>query len=183
MKITFQQILHDYLALRGESPDLLPLLEEGEESAVLTLRDQLRVELKARAIDATLATPPLWLDDIREITVKPTPERGGLAVISLPPDYLKFYSLQATDWKEPLMNTEPEESLRRKLGANAPGWMICAENPMAVEENTPEGKQLRVYGSDMPELGLTFRYIPLPYFDGESLIISEAAYSKLIALL
>lgn len=57
MNITLNQIVRDFLALRGESPDLLPLLEEGEDSAVLTLSRQVAANIPMAAVDATVSVP------------------------------------------------------------------------------------------------------------------------------
>lgn len=54
MLVKIEQVCRDYLALRGESPDLLPHLEEGEEGAVLTLSRELEVKIKPAAVAAAL---------------------------------------------------------------------------------------------------------------------------------
>lgn len=181
MRVKFEKILQDYMALRGESPDLLPLLDEGEEGAVLTLARQLRAWLPKAAIEATLATP-CWLLDEMKIHHGGTEDSGdGSAVITLPDDFLKFYMLDMDDWKEPVFGLEPEASLRRQLGAEAPSWMICPHKPMVLLERSGDSCYLRVFGTG----GITheLRYIPIPEFDGETLVISEGAYGTMLSFL
>lgn len=172
-------MIRDYLALRGESPDLLPVLEEGEDSAVLTLRDQLLALLPSLALKATLDTPPLYHDEIRTLEGEITTDRAGYGILRLPSNYLKLHSLRMNDWKEPLTAVEPPDSLRRHLGAGAPGWMICKENPMVTEASDADGLYLKIYGSDAFDLPFRLLYIPYPECDGETLTISGAAYRKL----
>lgn len=108
-------ILRDYLALRGESPDLLPVLADGEDSAVLTLADQLKARLLPAAVEATATTPEALMGDAARLIVRTAGEPY------LPRDYLK------------------------------------------------------PYGRD--------RYIPFPTFDGETLVIAEAAYRRMLKVL
>ena len=176
MDFKIDRIIRDYLALRGESPDLLPVLEEGEDSAVLTLARELTTRLPEAAIKATLATPRLMHDELKKMETKVTPDPAGHGIIRLPSDYLSFYSLKLKDWKEELTAIEPPDTLRRALGSNAPPWMICSERPMAIEERDSEGLFLKIYGSDAFDLGATLFYAPRPEFDGEILTISQAAY-------
>ena len=183
MKISFKQICRDYLALRGESPDLLPLLEEGEESPVLTLSDELRVLLPEAAIRATLECAPVCLDEIKEISPVPHVDDGGVRILRMPADYLRLHSLRMADWKEPVRNTEEASTLRYALGANAPAWMVCRERPMVCEYRDPGGVFLRVYGSNSNSAPLHLMYVPLPSFDGENLQISIAAYRRMLKTL
>lgn len=78
MEVSIEKITADYLALRGESPDLLPVLEEGEDSAVLTLAGALLRRIEGAAAAATAMTPAALLADVAQ-------ERTTL----WPPDYLK----------------------------------------------------------------------------------------------
>lgn len=176
MKLKFADVVRDYLALRGESPELLPLLEEGEESAVLTLERELRARLPGEALKATLETPLLMLDEIREATGKFEMENARIGRLRLPDDYLKLYYIRMADWKQPVRRPEPEGSLRHSLGGDAPEWMICRENPMVTEERDPRGIYLRIMGSDAFDLPATVYYVPVPEFDGETLTISSGAY-------
>ena len=184
MKISFSQICRDYLALRGESPDLLPLLGDGEESAVLTLRDELRVRIPSAAIKATLEACPLSLDELREVVATPLPEAGGVLVVSMPDDYLKLYSLRMADWKESVRSVEPPGTLRYELGANAPEWMVCADRPMVCEQRNAEGIRLRIFGSRSEAPPGELLYVPIPDFDdGDSLVISASAYRLMLKCL
>lgn len=182
MKISFSQVCRDYLALRGESPDLLPLLEEGEESAVLTLRDELLARLPAMAVKATLETPVLWLDETRTFEGALLVSDGGVFTARMPADYLRLVSVRMADWKEPLTCPEPPGSLRDALGANAPAWMTCRCRPMVREERDADGISLKIYGSSAgASAGTgTIVYAPVPTIDGEWLVISSAAYRRMI---
>lgn len=80
MRKTLKEVVRDYLTLKGESPDLLPVLEEGEDSAVLTLADALRVRLPAAAAAATVMTPSALLGDV----ARESP-------LLFPPDFLKHH--------------------------------------------------------------------------------------------
>ena len=176
-------MIRDYLALRGESPDLLPVLEAGgesAESAVLPIATEFRAKLPKAAIEATLATPRLQLDELRTVSAKFVPDGFKAAKIRMPDDYLKLYTLKMDDWKEAVTEPEPEGSLRRQLGRRAPAWMVCGENPMVTEERDAEGVYLRVAGSDAFDLPFTLLYVPVPAFDGETLTISKAAYLALM---
>lgn len=181
MKIAFAEICRDYLALRGESPDLLPLLEEGEDSAVLTLADELRVRLPEEAARATEATPRKWHDELRTATVKPAIDRGGFLKLRLPADYMMLYSLRMEDWREALTEVEPVDSIRWALGADAPDWMYCTCRPMVKEERDSEGPYLKVYGSGSDNPPAELLYVPRPVFDGATLTISRASYSLMLA--
>ena len=183
MKIPFSQISRDFLALQGESPDLLPVLEEGEESPVLLLADELRVRILDAAVKATLATPPLFLDEIKSVAAVPLFEDGGAIILRMPSDYLKLYSLRMSDWKETVMATEPSGSLRAALGANAPRWMICAKRPMVTEQRDSSGIFLRILGSRSERAAIELYYIPLPSFDGDILTISKSAYHTMLSFL
>lgn len=183
MDYSLDRVIRDFLALRGESPDLLPLLEEGEESAVLTLARELQARLPAAAIEATLAVPPLYLDELKSSDGMVKLDMKGYGVARMPPDYLKLYSLRMQDWKEPVREVEPMESLRWALGANAPSWMICPHRPMVVEERDADGIFLKIYGSSALSSNASILYVPLPCFDGETLTMSRAAYLKMMQLL
>lgn len=184
MLITMNQIRRDFLALRGESPDLLPLLEEGEQSAVLTLDDLLRTRLMECAVRATLDTDPLFLDEIEDYTATIDWRPSGAGRLRLPANYLKFHSLLMPDWAEPVREPEPKESLRGKLRGNAPKWMICPHRPMVAEGRDTRGPFLLIYGSereyDRPEECL---YIPRPAMEGDALRISAAAYPQMLVYL
>lgn len=183
MKVTIEKVVRDYLALRGESPGLLPLLEEGEEgAAVLTLADELRVKIPALAEKAAMETPAARAGEISSAEGALTVNKAGYATVRLPDDYLKLHSIRMDDWAEPLRRTEPEDSLRRALGANAPQWMICRQNPMVVEERDKEGLYLKIYGSSSTDRPAELLYIPRPLFDGEILTIGEAAYRRMLEL-
>ena len=179
MKIPFDRVLVDWLALHGESPELLPLLEEGEDSAVLKIADELRVRIVDMAIKATLETPSVFLDEIVDYHTASLMDSSGV-VLRMPDDYLKLHSLQMEDWKEKVTATEPEDTLRYALGANAPAWMICAERPMVKAERDSEGIALRVYGTRSTSPPLRLTYVPRPAFDGETLRVSAAAYHRLL---
>ena len=178
MKISFEQVCRDYLALRGESPDLLPLLEEGEGSAVLTLTDELRVRLPAAAVAATMETPLFLLDETGDATGAECTDRERYLEIRLPDDYLKLHTLLMPDWREPVKRTEPGDSLRWALGAEMPDWMVCRGRPMVVEDSDGEGKLLKVYGTTAARPSKLL-YVPRPHFDGTTLTISGAAYEAM----
>lgn len=180
MKISYDRIRRDYLALLGESPDLLPILEEGEESAVLTLDRQLKARLPDAAVKATLETPPEENDTLKTVTLRALESDAGLrvSVYALPDDFLKLHRLALPDCVEEVRETEPEGTLRRRLGANAPRWMACSRHPMVTLEGSPEGARLRVYGS--VAVSATLTYAPRPSFDGESLEIAKGAERRLL---
>lgn len=183
MKRPLTEIRRDYLALRGESPDLLPQLEEGEYGAVLTLSDELRVKLMERALEATLITPSfLQTDAIQSITPPLLVGRGKYAIARLPADYLKLHTLMMDDWREPLTTVE-REGLRAELGSAAPDWMICPCRPMVREASDSEGKYLKIYGTRETGRPSELEYIPMPRIEEECLVISSAAYHKMLELL
>ena len=190
MTVTLDRIIRDYLALRGESPDLLPELEEGEDSAVLTLARALTVRLPEAAVEAVRATPrlelePTALTGVAASSGAPQALRAATPVLTirLPSDYLLFYSLRMQDWSEPLTALEPEGTLRRALGARAPAWMVCRHRPMAVEERDAEGRYLKVYGTEAAEQPYELLYVRRPAFDGVVVTLPEAAYGRLLAAL
>lgn len=91
MEVSIETVIRDYLALRGESPDLLPVLEEGEDSAVLTLADELKARLPVAAVEATVMTPTQLLGDaVKEVPVTDA-WLGWLLETRALPDYLKPY--------------------------------------------------------------------------------------------
>ena len=175
MKISFTQICREYHALRGESPDLSPLLDEDEYSPVLSIERELGARLLPAAIEATLGTPLPLLDEIRSVTLTPV-RREGILCIDAPKDYLRFISLKLSDNPEPVKRPE-REGLRYSLGASAPPWMITPANPMVTEHPSPESTTLRIYGSAGGPVILT--YVPMPEFDGVTLTISRHAYYRL----
>lgn len=183
MTVTFSDVCRDYLALRGESPDLLPVLEEGEDSAVLTLAARLRVCIPAASVRATLAAPPLSLDELREAVTAPMVDVGGVLTVRMPADYLRLYALRMEDWREALREVEKPTTLRGMLGANAPAWMICRERPMVSESRDASGVMLRIYGSRSFSPPTELIYVPLPAFDGERLTISSSAYRLMLTAL
>ena len=172
-----EQVIRDCLAVRGESPGLLPLLEEGEESAVLTISDQLKATLISQATEATLKADPLRLDELKTLETVPKVENEGWMKVRMPADYLKLHTLRMSDWNEALTEVEPEGSLRRALGANAPEWLICRERPMVTEGRDTEGIYLKIYGSESGKAPAELLYVPLPRLENDTLVISEAAYS------
>ena len=91
MKKGWEEICRDYLAHRGESPGLLPIFEEGgagcePDSAVLTLRESLRVRLYEAAVRAVMETPACRQKE----SVKKTSDLDNAA------DYLKPYRFDRT---------------------------------------------------------------------------------------
>lgn len=180
MEVDFSKICRDYLALRGESPDLLPLLEEGEESAVLTLARELEARLLQTAIEATLELPTDLNETVKSLSTYLKVGSGASAQIHLPDDYLKFHSLRLADWKEPLYALEPEDSLRRELGSNAPSWMFCSCHPMVTEHRDAEGLCLKIYGSKALEQKAELLYAPRPRYADGVLYIATAAYGLML---
>ncbi|MCH5214374.1 MAG: hypothetical protein J1E97_04215 [Muribaculaceae bacterium] len=181
MRIPLDQVRRDYLALRGESPELLPELAPGEESPVLTLSEALRVRLLDAAQRATLATSPLLLDEIAsaaDLTL--LVGAGAFAIARLPSDYLKLHTLRMKDWAEPLLAAEPADSLRARLGSDAPGWMVCRHRPMVVEARDTEGLYLKIYGSRKLDTAAELLYVPRPRIEGDEIVISEAAYQEML---
>ena len=85
MEVTLKRIVRDCLALRGESPDLLPVLEEDEKSAVLTIEDEISVRLPYEAVAATLLTPVGLLGDVAVPVSSLPSEADG-------PAYLKLFT-------------------------------------------------------------------------------------------
>ena len=184
MKLTIDEVTRDYLALRGESPELLATLTEGEEaSAVLPLSRKIAARLPRAAVQATLTTPFLCHDEVKAAEPRLELDKRGVITARMPDDYLRLYSLRMADWTEPVRQPEPRESLRWWLGANAPGWMCCKEHPMVVEDRDAGGIVLRVYGSEACDLPATLLYVPVPLFDGNTLVISRAAYYEMLETL
>ena len=183
MKVSLNEICRDFLSLRGESPDLLPILEEGEDSAVLMLSRQLEAAIPMTATEATCSLPPLMLETATKLTGKFSEISNKFGKLYLPEGYLKLVSVKLYDWEEPVRATESENSLRRELGANAPSWMICRHNPMVTEERDEKGRYLKVYGSDAFEEGYELVYVPNPEFTAGDLTISRSAYFKMLKIL
>lgn len=181
MTVSLEKITADFLALRGESPDLLPLLDEGEEGAVLTLARELKARLLPAATEATLALPAERCEEIKTNHGGIEFDDSGAGYIALPDDFLKFYLLRMADWREPVRALEPEDSLRRALGANAPSWMIAPCRPMVTLERKDSGLHLRVLGTTADSREL--RYVPRPLVNGDTLTICENAYPLLLSLL
>lgn len=180
MRVTFEELMRDYLALRGESPDLLPRLTDGEDvSAVLTLSRELRAKLPSAAVKATLGTPLIFIDEVKETQPEMTLDSRGCIQVRLPDDYLRLYSLRMQDWREPVREPERSDSLRWRLGGNAPEWMCCTEHPMVVEDRDAAGMMLCVYGSEAYDMPATLLYVPFPSFDGNVLTISRASYRRI----
>lgn len=184
MKVSMTQICRDYLALRGESPELLPLLDNDEqtESAVLTLEEELKVRRPEAAIKATLQTPRIYLDELKAADVTPSHD-GPWLKLRMPSDYLMLYSIRMDDWKESVTAIEPAESLRAQLGANAPAWMVCRHKPMVLQERDAEGIYLKVYGTDSEKAPLELLYVPVPAVKYGNLNISYASYGIMLNLL
>lgn len=184
MLIPFEQIKRDFLALKGESPRLSSFLEEGEDSAVLTLEDQLKATVIPAAIKATLETEHIYLDEIEEIFPGIEWDERGTGKIRLPADYLALAEICMPDWAEGVNRPEPKDSLRNALRGNAPKWMTCSERPLVIEGRDRKGPFLKIYGSepiyDEPE---HLSYIPLPRFEGTDLRLSGAAYPAMIQYL
>lgn len=181
MLIPFDKIRQDFLSLKGESPRLSPIYEEGEDSAVLTVEDQLKASLIPAAVKATLETEPIYLDEVEEIYPEIEWDDRGIGKIRLPQDYLALVEIWMPDWAEGVTRPEPKESLRNDLRGNAPKWMTCPERPVVVEGRDRKGPFLRIYGSspiyDEPE---QLRYIPRPRFEDSYLRISGAAYPTML---
>lgn len=184
MLIPIKQIVKDFLAITGESPHLSPTLEEGEDSAVLTLEEMLRARLDDCAVKATLETEPVFLDEIEEIYPEIEWSDDGVGKIRLPSDYLKLMSLRMPDWAESVTETEPKGTLRDALRGNAPRWMACPCRPLVVEGRDRKSRFLRIYGSercyDEPDELL---YIVRPTVEGDALRVSSAAYPRMLELL
>lgn len=183
MKIPYSSVRRDFLALRGESPDLLPVLDDDEQSAVLTLDAFLRAAIPSAAIEATLRADPLSLDEIAVFNGKISwSSRWGY--IEMPADYLKFHYLKLPEWEAGVSSPEPSSSLRFKLGPRLPLWMACDHNPMVVEERTPAGIRLKICGSSRQSVAPeSLLYIPLPKLEEEILTISGSAYALMMAAL
>ncbi|MCH5217328.1 MAG: hypothetical protein J1F07_02050 [Muribaculaceae bacterium] len=183
MLLPIDTIIRDFLALRGESPDLLPLLEEGEESAVLTLRRALEVRLAAAAVEATMQIDLFSLDELREVE---RPEvlaaDGGRLTVRLPSDFLRLHTLRMADWKDAVHSVEQQGTLRQALGAAMPQWMACPEKPLVMLRRDTRGPYLSVRGSRATE-ALSLIFVPQPVLDGDTLTLSRAAYPLLLEIL
>lgn len=180
MNVTLERLRRDYLALLGESPGLSPELEAGEESGVLELEELLGVRLPPLAVEATLETPLLWLDEVESVSPRVT-WQNDVGRIPLPDDYLRLYSLLMSGWSQPVDHPESRATLRGSLGTRCPSWMACQENPLVMEERDESGKFLTVKGvAGRPESPLQLLYVPLPHFTEKKLRISAAAYPRLL---
>lgn len=185
MTFRYDKIRGDVLALLGESPGLPNLLEEDEESNVLTIDRMLKPHLASCALQATLASDPLFLDEI--VDIYPDIEWLGDSHgrMRMPEDFLTLQVLKMTDWGEPLMHLEAEESLRGRLGSRAPGWLVNARRPMAMLRRDGSGLWLYFAGSDShdgsPEL---LSYVRRPSVSTSwTVALSGVAYPEMIALL
>lgn len=176
MRISFETVVRDYLALRGESPGLLPVLEPGEDSAVLTLEAYLRTRLLPEAVRAAISLPLHEVDTLVSASPEPLADAGGTLILRMPDDYLRLHTLRMADWRESLYATEPFGSLRGALCANAPAWMFCTCRPMVREQRDAAGPYLRVFGSRSSSPPVTCLYVPRPSFDGTTLTLPAAAY-------
>lgn len=202
MTIPFSQVCREYLAARGESPDLLPVLQDGEESAVLTLESWLRTMLVPLAVKATLEADLTRIDDIAEVRL--TPEfHDGSALLTLPDDFLRFLTLyidgapvaagvvMAAELPElPISSAnQPETDARDYADVLSAGSALdfsrrsyVRQPPAAPDRKLyllPDGRLL------MPSLAadavVTLRYVPAPFLDSsDRLHISTAAYHSLL---
>lgn len=183
MKVTLKQVYRDYLALAGESPDLLPELGLGEGSAVLQLVDEVGVRLPEAALRATMETAAISADGLREHMPALLVGTGRYAIARMPDDYLRLHSLRMRDWREPLTETEPLESLRARLGGGAPAWMFCPRHPMVLEARDTEGVYLKIYGSRQLDVPAELLYVCTPKIDGDQLEIAASAYHRMLEIL
>lgn len=182
MRISIDRVRRDYLALLGESPGLSPTLDFGEDSAVLTLEEELETRLLPLAVTATLATPAALLDEIEEAVPTLLHADGGETSIRLPSDYLRLHSLKMMEWDNAVREAEPPDSLRCQLGASTPSWMACPRNPLVVERSDAKGRCLAIYGSGKLT-PVHLLYVPLPEISDGMLRIQRAAYPRLLEML
>ena len=183
MLVPYEKVRRDFLALRGESPDLLPVLEEGEDSAVLTLDAYLRAALPEMAVKATLQVYEDAQDSLDEIGKfeADIEWNGRVGEVRLPDDYLRLYYLKLEEWCEAVRRVEPKDSLRDRLRGMMPAWMACDHRPMVVEINDEIGKKLRIYGGSRKSRKATVLYIPVPLLSDGGLRISTCAYHNLFS--
>lgn len=182
MKLKIDRIIRDFLALRGESPDLLPVLGEGEDSAVLTIAEELRVRLLPAAVKAVLTTPLFDIAEVCEAPAVPARDSFGSLSVALPDDFLRLHTLQMSDWREPLHCVEPEGTLRSLLGANAPAWMACSERPLVLLRRDDSGPSLRIFGTNSDTI-VRLLYVAKPLLTDATLTLPSASYPILLNLL
>ena len=186
MLIPFSKVCHDFLAARGESPDLLPVLEDGEDSAVLTFEAWLRVMLVPKAVEATLAVSPDLLDDITEITLSPTIS-GKYASASLPPDFLRFLSLSIGEIPVPNVEIPDAATLRFRISPSNYNSSLLPPNSSLSNSSLLDRSPRCIPPSPFPSASLLtinplrLRYIPYPYLDSSDILhISSAALNQLV---
>lgn len=197
MLIPFSRVCRDFLAVRGESPDLLPVLEDGEDSAVLTLEAWLRVMIIPKAVEATLAVPLDLLDEVEETTVVPTVS-DGFAVVTLPDNLLRFISVSIGENPIPVsvlpdlsaLRFSPSNRAHRDFGAlDFCGGRFLRKVSDSSDGNggtvrlfrLPDGRLLAQGLSTATPLRL--RYIPIPFLDSSDLLhISLHAYHHLLKI-
>ena len=193
MIVPFSRICHDFLAVRGESPDLLPVLQDGEESAVLTLEAWLRTVLISRAVEATMHTDPSRLEEFGEFTMK-TGKGTGFEFLTPPADFLRFISLSIGENAPPKTTLNKVSDLRfrrRKRDENeglpdrnnSGGCTFWKERTEPEACILPDGRILIANSGEetAEEKTVTLRYVPRPFLDSSDLLhISEAAYEEMI---
>ena len=194
MIVPFSKICHDFLAVRGESPDLLPVLQDGEESAVLTLEAWLRTVLISRAVDATLRTDPSRLEEFGEFTMKARKDTE-FEILTPPADFLRFISLSIGENAPPktVLNDITNFRFRRRRKGdkneglpdrnNSGGIIFRKERTEPDAYILPDGRILieNSWEETAEEKAVTLRYVPRPFLDSSDLLhISEAAYEEMI---
>ena len=188
MIVPFSKVCHDFMAAHGESPDLLPVLQDGEDSAVLTLEAWLRTMLIPKAIEATLQCDLKMLGEYEELTLRPS-VTGGFSLLELPDDFLRFVSLSIGENPVPLTSVADPAQIRFRLSKDklpCRGLLDTSRSSFAAPGEPksslyllPDGRLLL----DNIEEGsaVSLRYVPKPFLDSSDLLhISEAAYWRLI---
>lgn len=193
MIIPFSKVCHDFMAAHGESPDLLPVLQDGEDSAVLTLEAWLRTMLIPKAIEATLQCDLQSLGEYEELTLRPS-VNGGYSILELPDDFLRFISLSIGENPVPLTSVAEAAQIRFRLSkgklpcrglldtsrSSVAASRLSLDEPKSSLFLLPDGRLL--LDNIAEGSAVTLRYVPKPFLDSSDLLhISEAAYWRLIS--
>lgn len=185
MKYSFETIMRDMAALRGE-PSWLSLPEEetlpgGENGALSDTRRALRLQVERKALEVIKAHPGIHDETL---SIGGATEACGTysCRLALPSDYLRIAALRMPDWPAALSTVE-EDTLRTQLGALMPERMAPPESPLLRLERRPEGLSLMIQGTRCPGgVPATALYVPRPRWRPDGTIsLPPLLYPEIIA--
>lgn len=158
-----------------------------EECDADTLLDFLSLRIEQLAPEAAMTTPKELIDNWKPLEINGIITMDdGSAMLPLPSDFLRLFSLRLEGWARPVTDFSLPASVAAALQSNK-----CASlrgtsgRPVAVLAATAQGRALRLYGkhSDPPHVAEGW-YLPIPRADPDGFIdIPEAAIPRLLDML